>query len=107
LSDFRSGWLFPASIAKARLPLVLGGLALVVLLGFSAGKVGSEMQGKSAQVAPPEEIRRFFAGQGKTVLTFIGYSDNGYEDPAALLERAGGVLTDLPRQCSQKMSITI
>jgi hypothetical protein len=45
-------------------------------------------------VASPEEIKRFFAGQGKTVLTFIGYSDKGYEDPVALLERAGGVLKE-------------
>jgi len=94
LSDFRSGRLFPASMAKARLPLVLGGLALVVLLGFYAGKVWLEMQGKSVQVASPEEIRRFFARQGKTVLTFIGYSDNGYEDPVALLERAGSILKE-------------
>jgi hypothetical protein len=81
-------------MAKARLTSVLGGLALVVLLGFYAGKVGSEMQDTSTQVASPEEIRRFFAGQGKTVLTFIGYSDNGYEDPAALLERAESILRE-------------
>ncbi|MFO1430735.1 MAG: hypothetical protein U1F76_11435 [Candidatus Competibacteraceae bacterium] len=52
------------------------------------------MQDTSVQVASPEEIRRFFAGQGKTVLTFIGYSDNGYEDPAALSERAESILRE-------------
>ena len=35
--------------------------------------------------ATPSDVRAFFKGQGKVVLTFLGYSGAGYEDEAALL----------------------
>lgn len=39
-----------------------------------------------------EEIRTFFRTQGKKVLTFMGYSDAGYEDSAAMLAQAAQIL---------------
>jgi hypothetical protein len=42
--------------------------------------------------ASQDEIRQFFAAQGKTVITFLGYSGAGYEDPDAMLRAAKSVL---------------
>ena len=42
--------------------------------------------------ADPAQLGRFFAEQGRRVLSFLGYSDSGYEDPAAMLDHAGRVL---------------
>jgi predicted Rossmann-fold nucleotide-binding protein len=42
----------------------------------------------------PDEIRRFYEAQGKTVLTFMGYSGSGYQDPQAMLTIARRVLED-------------
>jgi len=42
-----------------------------------------------------EEIMAFFTEQGKTVVTFVGYSGAGYEDPQAMLQQAKTVLDTL------------
>ncbi|GAK61657.1 hypothetical protein U27_01558 [Candidatus Vecturithrix granuli] len=42
-----------------------------------------------------EEITAFFTEQGKTVVTFVGYSGAGYEDPQAMLQQAKTVLGTL------------
>jgi hypothetical protein len=42
--------------------------------------------------ATPEEVRAFFKTKGMKVLTFLGYSGAGYEDEAAMLEQANGIL---------------
>jgi hypothetical protein len=42
--------------------------------------------------ATPDEIRSFFRGRGKTVLTLLGYSAAEYEDKAAMLMHATEVL---------------
>jgi predicted Rossmann-fold nucleotide-binding protein len=44
--------------------------------------------------ADSAQISRFFAAQGRRVLSFLGYSDSGYEDPAAMLEHAERVLDE-------------
>jgi predicted Rossmann-fold nucleotide-binding protein len=44
--------------------------------------------------ADSAQIGRFFAAQGRRVLSFLGYSDSGYEDPAAMLEHAERVLDE-------------
>ncbi len=49
---------------------------------------------KSIEQATPEEIDAFFAAQKKTVITFVGYSGSGYEDRAAMLNAAAGVLQE-------------
>lgn len=46
----------------------------------------------SAREAKPEEIRSFFKQKKMRVLTFLGYSGAGYEDPAAMLKEAGRIL---------------
>ena len=56
-----------------------------------------------AKCAPPqivteataEEVRAAFAADGRMVVTFIGYSGAGYEDPAAMRAQAGRVLDRL------------
>jgi hypothetical protein len=49
---------------------------------------------KSTEQATLEEIDAFFAALQKTVITFVGYSGSGYEDRAAMLNAAAGVLQD-------------
>ena len=44
--------------------------------------------------ASSAQLDRFFAEQGRRVLSFLGYSDSGYENPAAMLEHAGRVLDE-------------
>jgi hypothetical protein len=39
-----------------------------------------------------DEIKHFFVAQKKEVITFIGYSGAEYEDKAAMLEKASGIL---------------
>jgi hypothetical protein len=46
----------------------------------------------STMEATPAEVRAFFSGQGKTVLTLLGYSGAGYEDEAGLLQHATRIL---------------
>lgn len=46
----------------------------------------------TVRTASQEEIRRFFAAQDKTVLTFVGYSGAGYQDEAAMLEAVTEIL---------------
>lgn len=42
----------------------------------------------------PTAAIAFLKSRGKHVLTFLGYSTAGYEDPVAMLEAAAGVLRD-------------
>ena len=44
--------------------------------------------------ATPGEARAFFRQQSKKVVTLVGYSGAGYEDPVAMLREAGRVLDD-------------
>jgi predicted Rossmann-fold nucleotide-binding protein len=45
--------------------------------------------------ATPEEVRAFFRTQRKAVVTFLGYSAAEYEDRAALMRHAAGILAQL------------
>lgn len=47
---------------------------------------------RTEREAGAREIRAFARAQGKQVLTFVGFSGAGYEDPAALLDAARRVL---------------
>jgi hypothetical protein len=40
-----------------------------------------------------EALQAFLASEGKSVLSFVGYSDAGYEDPSAMLAMADHVLS--------------
>ena len=51
-------------------------------------RIRLQLRGKNKIVGwgmTPNEVRAFFAGQGKTVLTFFGYSA-GYEDEEGMLQ---------------------
>ena len=70
-----------------------GALVLLVcdlcVVAFGASSPG---RGASVKNAGQQDIRAFFKGTGKTVLTFIGYSGAGYEDENSLRKHAEAVL---------------
>jgi hypothetical protein len=83
----------PLPMTAAR-PLFLSGhgLFLSVLILLKAGMaVGGEL-GRTVSEADPATVRAYFADSALRVLTFLGYSGAGYEDPAAMLEHARRVL---------------
>ena len=60
------------------------------------GRLKLQWRGKNHVVGwnmTPEAVIAFFMRQGKTVLTFYGYSGLGYEDENAMLEVARNVLS--------------
>lgn len=63
-----------------------------LLLALNAAIATGREPGTTVSEADPATIRAFFAGQGRFVLTFLGYSGAGYENPAAMLDQAGRVL---------------
>ena len=65
-------------------------LGLVILL--NAGMALGGDPGRTAAEADPAAVRAYFAGKALRVLTFLGYSGAGYEDPAAMLDHARRVL---------------
>ncbi|AMY09080.1 hypothetical protein LuPra_02291 [Luteitalea pratensis] len=68
------------------------GVAAAFLLSGSTDITSACESPKSTMEATPSEVRAFFKGQGKMVLTFLGYSGAGYEDEAALFRHAAAVL---------------
>ena len=58
---------------------------------FSLAALGQSLASK---IATSEEMKAFFQGTGKTVLTFVGYSGVGYEDQEAMLTRAEHILSE-------------
>jgi hypothetical protein len=66
-------------------------LVLLLLIGLvGCSGIGQAATAKDASLA---EIRAFFRGEKKTVVTFLGYSGAGYEDQAAMLQQAEQVLS--------------
>jgi len=60
------------------------------------GRIKLQLRGKNHIVGwymTPEEVIAFFRSQGKTVLTFYGYSGMGYEDEKGMLQVAKEVLS--------------
>ncbi len=49
----------------------------------------------STRIATPNDVMAFFKKQGKTVLTFLGYSGDEYENRQAMLDAARSVLAPL------------
>jgi nicotinate (nicotinamide) nucleotide adenylyltransferase len=47
------------------------------------------------QVATQKQVKSFFNATGKKVVTFVGYSGAGYQDPAKMLEQARNILGKL------------
>ena len=67
-------------------------LCLVTLSIMSADAAPSCKPPSTVREATPEEVRAFFKTKGMKVLTLLGYSGAGYEDEAAMLEQANGIL---------------
>jgi hypothetical protein len=62
---------------------------LLCVFALNGAAFGQTVTTKSATV---EDIRAFFKGKQKTVLTFVGYSGAGYEDEASLRKHAERIL---------------
>lgn len=72
-------------------------VCVVVLIDLSWGAVGSvaaqeKPETQLMDVASEKEIADYFKKQGKTVVTFCGYSGLGYEEPEAMLRHAKEIL---------------
>src|SRR5215510_10587994 len=65
------------------------GPLLVWVFAWSVSALG---QATAAKSATAEDIKAFFKGKQKTVLTFVGYSGAGYEDEVAMRKEAERVL---------------
>jgi hypothetical protein len=50
-------------------------------------------QSPTSKISTTEEMKAFFQGTGKTVLTFVGYSGVDYEDQGAMLTHAEHILS--------------
>ena len=71
---------------------ILTGLSAALLLVSAAGAAWACEPPKRTIEATPSDIRAFFKEQGKSVLTFMGYSGAGYEDETALVAHATRIL---------------
>lgn len=80
-----------SALHRARLA---GGLAAALAVVAALASAPSLACSAAARVvtASPERVEAFFEASGMTVLTFLGYSGAGYEDPVRMLEQAGAVL---------------
>jgi len=67
-------------------------LALSALLHCFATLAAAEPAPRIIEAKSVEAAQEFFARRGKTVVTFLGYSGAGYEDPEAMLAAAKKVL---------------
>jgi len=66
-------------------------LWLLVMLVTAETAVGGGPAGTASET-DPTAIRSYFAGQRMRVLTFLGYSGAGYENPAAMLDQVRQIL---------------
>jgi hypothetical protein len=80
---------------------LMAAAAAAVLIASDVQVAGASPCQPPRQIADatPEQVRAFFAADGRTVVTFLGYSGAGYEDPAGMLAHAGRALDRLdPRK---------
>ncbi len=74
-------------------PLMLSGASLPAAIPALAAPVPAVCRGPALiREGEAAAIARHVKATGKTVLTFVGYSGAGYEDPAALKREAGRIL---------------
>jgi len=86
---------------------IVYGLCVAFLLLASRDIAWACDKPKSSMEATPSDVRAFFKGQGKTVLTFLGYSGAGYDDEAALIRHATGILAKYePRTTIVNIGVT-
>src|SRR5262245_49189768 len=67
-------------------------LALALLASAHASDAQTCAPPITSHVTTVEDVRDYFRKSGKTVLTLMGYSGAGYEDPSGVLARAEAVL---------------
>jgi len=65
-----------------------------LLLWVFAWSVPAFGQATAARSATTEDIKAFFKGKQKTVVTFVGYSSAGYEDEVSMHKEAERVLSE-------------
>jgi len=92
---------------RSTAPLLTIPLAAALVIG--AGGPPAEAMAPCApplvnKEATPAQIGAYLKAQRKHVVTFLGYSGAGYEDPATMLEAAAGVLN---RHDPQKTIVNI
>ena len=82
---------------RSTTPLLTASLLAVGLFGAGGGRPAEALAPCAPPLinkeATPAEIRAYFKAQRKHVITFLGYSGAGYEDPPAMLKAAGDVLS--------------
>lgn len=66
----------------------------MIAIGLAACSTTPSSHSPVTTTATNVEIRAYFSGTGKSVLTFAGYSGSGYENEAAMLAAADRVLDD-------------
>jgi hypothetical protein len=71
-----------------------GTLSTLVSLCLVACSDMGRGQTRTTKTATKAEIKAFFQGTGKAVVTFVGYSGSGYEDQAAMIRAAERILDD-------------
>jgi hypothetical protein len=81
-----------ASVWRTRAAFLM---ALAFAVPADAALPGGCEAPRSVREASPADIRAFFGSQGKTVVTFLGYSGADYEDRTAMLAQARRVLEPL------------
>ncbi len=64
----------------------------LLLLALTVNGCGDELRPTSGDTVAVQDVVAWFRDQGKTVVTFIGYSGSGYEDAAAMGGEARRVL---------------
>jgi hypothetical protein len=83
----------PRALLRPRLPLPPAGPALIAVALLLAPVPGHARAGAPVvRDATAATIQAFVRGQGKAVLTFVGYSGAGYEDPDQLTRQATRIL---------------
>jgi hypothetical protein len=93
---------------RSRAPLLTISLAAALVIGAGASTPAAAMAPCAPPLvnkeATPAQISAYFKAQRKRVVTFLGYSGAGYEDPSAMLKVAAGVLS---RHDPQKTIVNI
>lgn len=79
-------------------------LAFVALLVVATQNRAANADQRIVEAKSPRAVQEFIAGRGKTVITLLGYSGAGYEDPEAML---GAAKKALARHDPKKTIINI
>ena len=74
-----------------QLQKIAAGVIFLWMISFYAAACDLAATVKNATI---DDIRTFFKGQNKYVVTFVGYSGAEYEDKTAMLEKAGRILDE-------------